>query len=535
MTSGASGVDPYEELILNMNTTSQYESLIDSLATNNPTYSGSPDYCYQMVLKYCAESQKLNLAWADKENDILWALGNITMCGSLPVTDTYVTSYEPPWGTYSNDFSVENVWALYGYYYAVLYGGNLTQWNITAAYNQFDAAVNYSNTHYSHGIGPMGLPLYIFNDSTGETVLNRYYDEQAETIDTYMLFYALLNVTDALNKAIYWWDNLAVNKLSANYDWSNLYGGYFKYNPGAPQPAFECEAGFFFKITSILKYYVPNLQDYSLVLQDIGNRFLSQQWSSYQWLTSPSSSQSTYVVVHMDTGNTQTRMGNTLAAWQALLGAFILFNSTYQSNFETMLAGNTIAAVTPAWTYLFGSTAGLWNSRKDMFCEVNSTTVPTSEASAEAEILLFMMGIVPQTSTIAWPLEELGYEYIYDIDPVLFQLSINQTARQITLPVVQAGTITFQYGSSPITYSFSGAGVYRITFTPSWNMISSVTLVSSLPTNLIYFYVPPPTHAITGSSTVVVLEGPYYTRDGTEYWIVELRGKRPIRLISNYY
>jgi len=32
----------------------------------------------------------------------------------------------------------------------------------------------------------------------------------------------------------------------------------------------------------------------------------------------------------------------------------------------------------------------------------------------------------------------------------------------------------------------------------------------------------------------LVIKGPYYTRNGIEYWIVVF-GKRPMRLISNYY
>jgi hypothetical protein len=116
-----------------------------------------------------------------------------------------------------------------------------------------------------------------------------------------------------------------------------------------------------------------------------------------------------------------------------------------------------------------------------------------------------MMGIVPGTTTIAFPLEQLDYEYVYDIDPVLMAFNMNSTARQITVPVVQAGTMTFDYGVSPITCNFTSSGVYLISFTSSWNMISSVTYQSALPGNLIYFYLPTRVLSVNVSPTSVTL------------------------------
>jgi hypothetical protein len=246
------------------------------------------------------------------------------------------------------------------------------------------------------------------------------------------------------------------------------------YKAGDTEPDFECSAAFFLKITSIMKYYIPNIADYSLVLQDIGNRFLSNEWNSYQWL-SATNSITTYVVTHDYAHNSQTRLEETLGAWQALLGAFENFNSTYDSNMEDMLLGNTTKNIQPAWSLFMGSAAGLFVSSSDMFAPDGpgaTQSAATTDATAQAEIVMFLMGIVPQTTTIAFPLEELGYEYIFDVNPVL--MSFNWAARQITIPVVHAGMMTFQYGQSPVTYTFNQSGVYTISFTSSWNMISGV-------------------------------------------------------------
>lgn len=437
------------------------------------------------TIKWCAFTEKLNMTWANKQNDIIWALGNATMIGNLPYTgkDSYGAS----------SFGIESKFALYGYYYAVKYNStgqvNMTKWNITAAYQQFDAGVNNSISSTS------GLPLWIYFDSTGKTWLNRYYDEGGCTIECYLLFYSLLNVADALTKAAYWWNYINQvhwNDADQHYGYTST-GGY------------ECEAAFFLKIISIFKYYSPNLGNWSRVLADIGTRFLPSEWNSYQWMAFPTQP-STYAVVHMYQVNVQRRLQNTLGAWQALLGCYLQLSSTYQNNIKDMLYGNSNTE--PAWALLLtpdsasfpayadSTGAGLFNASSNLFSWTSADNgyyyTQDHNATAYAEVLMFMMGIVPGTSTIAFPLEELNYEYIQDIDPVLLQLQLNATMREIRIPVVQSGTITFQYGVSPITYNFSTTGVYAVSFSPSWNMITNVTLKSSLPDNRIYFYLPPP-------------------------------------------
>lgn len=474
----------------------------NSIAFVNETRSWTDSYShvvndYLGVLQYCAYSEKMNITWTNKQRDILWALGNITMLGSLPTTTSYV-------GT--SAFGVSSTWALYGYYYANNSWASAYQskWNITPAYTQFNASV------YQTVSGPSnGMPLWIWSNNTGLTYTNRYYDEDAECIQDYLVFDFLLNQSDGLTQAAYWWNYLVNNHwnpLDSLSDNKSLQ--YFRYSQawnGTQAYEFECEAGFFLKITSILKYYVPTMSNYGYVLTDIGLRFLSGEWNSYQWLTTGTTA-TTYVVTHLyggnDKGNSETRLQNTLAAWQALLGAFVQFNSTYQSNMVDMLAGNTTSNVQPAWSLLMSSTPGLYDSGTKAFKIANDGS-ETAFASAMGEITLFQMGIVPGTSTVAFPLEELSYEYVDDIDPVLMAFNLNQTARQVTIPVVQAGTITFQYGESPITYTFSASGVYLITFTNSWNMIASISGPTTLPKNVIYFYAPPPIYSNIGTNSTV--------------------------------
>jgi hypothetical protein len=515
-------VETYARVVLGQAPESSLETVIDSLALNcaaaGSVLGGGSQPDWLNILEMCAVTQKLNLTWTNQANDIIWALENASswMVGSLPQT-TNDQQHNPC-------FCVENAYALYGYYYAAVYNSStqninlLGIWNSSAAYNQFDTDVNYSVANAGTS-GVKGLPLWCYF-TTGQSSTNRYYDEDACTIDCYLIFYSLLNVSDALNKAAYWWsytNQIHWNELQQHYGYTGTTG-------------YECEASFFLKIISILDYYSSDLGNWSRVLTDIDNRFLSSEWNSPQWGGS-------YVVIHENPGNSQRRLQNTLGTWQALLGVYLQLNSTYQSDIEDMLSGNTNTQ--PAWALLLvpdsttfpaytGSTgAGLFNATDDLF-DMNSAdggygVVPLNyNATALGVELMVMLGIVPGTTTMAFPLEELNYEYVQDIDPALLQL--NSTLREVCIPVVQNGTITFQYGTSPITYSFDRAGVYTVSFSPSWNTITNVTLKSSLPGNLIYFYLPLPAHDVCVSNVMFSDENPSVNDTVSIYVTVQNKG-----------
>jgi hypothetical protein len=473
-------VSPYLAYVLSQNQTSM-QTMIDNYADTQQWLN---------VLEWAAICNKLwyNNVPTDVQKDVNWALGNYTMVDSLP----YTTQYSPGGGVWINVFSPEQEWSLYGYYFAnqswaLAYNSSANaKWNVTAAYSQFDTSVNCSVNTPPNPF-PSGLPLWIQADGVGISDSHRYYDESANTIECYILFYALLNVSDAMNKAVYWWNYLVNTHWTPN-------PGYFGYT--GPGSLYECAAGFFLKIISMLKYYYPSLGNWTYVPEDIDNRFLSEEWNSPQWVDA-TTGLTTYAVVHADPGNTQRRLESTLGAWQALQGVYMQLNSACQSSMTDMLSGNQ--NLQPAWALLLSQYnpsaqqygAGLYDAATGMFSEgqpANSgygTFADDYTATAQAEILLFMMGIVPGTTTVAFPLEELNYEYIQDINPEMFQFNLaNQT---ITIPVDEAGTMTFQYGESPVTCSFNQSGLWQVTFTDSWNMIANVTYLSNLPTNSIYF------------------------------------------------
>jgi len=470
-----SQVDPYYAYVL-QNNVSSLQSTIDACAN---------DQEWELVLFYSAVCNKLwSTIPSDVQRDINWALGNYTMIGNSAVGHLPAELGELSGvSSAGNYFTVYDRFALYGYYYAnqfwaLSYNSTITsKWNITAAYTFFDTAVNYSLINNNGILAYNGLPLYIYSNETGQTYNDRFYDEDAETISAYILFAELLNVSDAMNKATYWWNYLVTHHWIASqgmFDYSDYGGKGFG--------IYECEAPFFLKIVSLLKYYFPTLSNWNDVLIDIGNRFLGNSWSSAQWLY--------YVVAHApNSGNDQLRLENTLAAWEALMGLYTQLNSSDQTNMINMLEGTTSLA--PAWALMLNT--NLYNTTSHLFSQTATASTPSGDNvnyTAQAEILMFMEGIVPGSTSLAFPLEELDYEYTYDIDPYVLAFNVSPTARTITIPVVSAGTLTFQYGTSPITCYLAQSGVWSISFSGSWNMITSLTYVSSLPTNLIYFGVP---------------------------------------------
>lgn len=468
-------VDPYLQVVLNQEPVSYLETVID-------TYATAQDW--KNVLFWSAITNKLGLSWDTQQSDINAALGNFTMVGNLPLT-IYNGATNPA-------FNVEDKWALYGYYYAaqswaLAYNSSITiKWNITAAFTQFNSSLYEAlNLAYPNS----QFPLYYYGNTTANGGLSRFYDESACAIDDFLIFYSLLNVTSALAVASKCWVYILAGYYSGGAlispHWDTTYN-YFEYLPGEGYPGYECESSFFLKISSILRFYNQTMTNYTDVMQDIGNRFVSNEWTSAMWDIDVTASPivTTYTVVHADNANPQTRLVNTLGAWQALNGVYSQLNSTYQTNLKDMLLGNTVTF--PAWATLL--TSNLFNPANNQFRQLSTQSFNSDwNATAIGETTLFMMGIEPGTTTTAFPLEELNYEYIYDMDPVSLAFNINSTTQTVTVPIAVAGTLNFLYGVSPSTYNFTQTGTYSVTFSKSWNVIISVTRTGDLPTNIIYF------------------------------------------------
>jgi len=432
----------YAGVLFNKRTKADLEALIDSYAANGSWID---------VLKWTVICRKLGI---ERESAIKAALDGLPMIGPLPWTINYGGS---------NYFCVEHKFALFGYYYAEKFNYRLDKWNKTNAYNFFKTVINN-----------VGHPV-LFIDARGNVWGSnpRYYDESASTVQCFLVFYEL-NIMDALNDALYWW-----KWINNNLWYQDTHYKYALYSAD-----YECEAGFFAKIISNLKYHKEDVENWSRVLADMQNRFLIDKWDSKQWFSGVQNT-TTYVVVHHYPSNQQRRLQNTIGAWTALLSLYKGLSSTSQSAMQDLLIG--YSGLEPAWKLLMSPIASLYDNSTNKF-RWESTSALSHEATAYALALMFLNGIVPQTTTLAFPIEEYTYEYIYDIDPELH--NINLENKSIRVSVMSGGTLEFHYGTSPVCYNFSSSGVYEITFSADWNDIINLSKIQELPSNRKFLWNP---------------------------------------------
>jgi len=404
-------------------------------------------------LEAVTELSKLS-GFAVNQTQMEWALDSIPMMqNGLPQTDA------------SNDaFALDDRYALQGFYYAQLYNYDLTKWNVTEAYDSFHTFVDggrYPNV------------MYVYGDNSLGTYGSRYYDESAQTLDAFLFFYQM-GISQAMMDA-----NTVWNWLNYN-NWNGQYYGY------QGQGTLECEAGNFYQIIMEYHYLNPSINITNLIT-DVNTRFLVNQWNSSQWcanivtfsyLHSTFVIQSVFATVHAYNSNEQVRLENTLSAWQSMNGLYSNFTSDMQNGFQQMLGNGT----NPAWR-LFTSKSTLYVPNEGF--KMHSDNGVSSEATADGLSLLLLMGIVPQTGSLAIPLNEHYYEDIFStLDSDLY--NINLANYSLTFSVLNNGTFSFLYGSVPVTQNFNSSGVYQVTFTPSYNSIVNVTLLNPLPTNRIY-------------------------------------------------
>ena len=101
----------------------------------------------------------------------------------------------------------------------------------------------------------------------------------------------------------------------------------------------------------------------------------------------------------------------------------------------------------PAWSLLSNPSAELYDPTTGLY-SIHSGVTPSDDATALAENMLMDMGIIQTSASLAVPLEELCYEYNYNIiDKDLYAMDFNSNS--IKIPLSSSGEITFLFGSTP--------------------------------------------------------------------------------------
>ncbi len=433
----------YMGLSLGKVTIQNFQNMIDILPSSN---WNTILYWYAVVDKYNIENQ----------TTIERALDSSAMMANGLPAETTDSNGKPC-------FLIYDRYLMYGYFWANKYGYDQNKWNLTAAYANYDTAINYSQTN--SGVPP----LWIYGDNSAKSYSGRYYDETAQSLDGYLEFYKF-GITQALGRAEDLW-----NFANSHY-WNGLYYGYTGVNG-----LYECESGGFDQIIWKLQYYDPAISNTQNLLTDINTRYLNSLWNSPQWLD--------YVVQHANS-NPQRRLENTQIDWQSIIAAYPLLSSSSQTNIQELLEGTAYGITNnnninmPAWSLLSNSAAGLYDSTTGLY-RIHSDALPNDSATILAANLLMEMGIIQTTASLATPLEELHYEYNYNlIDKDLYAMDLGTNS--IKISIMAPGNLTFIYGSTPLNCNFPMKGVWNITFSSDWNSITNVNFIGQLPVNRIY-------------------------------------------------
>jgi hypothetical protein len=444
---------------------------IDSLANNQQWLD---------VIRWSVRCMKLGIQETDQ---VKWALGNITQVGgTLPNTTKYLDGEDA--------FSVYEREVLYGcFYYANQLNYLTNKWSIGMAYSYFAATV-------ANALAQYGYPALLMVENNHNPVdgFERFYDECAETISCYLIFYEL-KVTPALNDALTTW-----NWVNSNcWDAAN---GHYKYEPTLDY--YECEGAFFPRIAAILQYFDWAAGNISRTTLDVYNRFLASEWASPQWTQSDGTL--AYSVVHSNPGNVERRLENTFGAWFMMLGLYTILNSTAQAKYQDMLLHS-------AWSKIYSPNSLLYNPTTHAFKMSSDASSTDPSATVLAVTMQLAQGIVPITTSLAYPLEELHYEYIWDVDPL--NLAMDYGNSMLNVSVSGAGTLRFVYGVAPVDYYFSQPGSYQITFANAWTTITNVTRLGDLPLNRKYIGKYQITFAQTGAyadfpGTILAVDGANY-------------------------
>jgi len=260
-----------------------------------------------------------------------------------------------------------------------------------------------------------------------------------------------------------------------NHHWKSDHFGY------TPNNGYECESGGFLEIISWLRSFDFSIGNGTRLVTDTVNRYLANRWGSPQWTYL---STKYYAVIHHHTSNSQRRLKNTIMAWSVIQGIYDLYNSTEKQWMKDLLEG--YSTFDPAWKLLM-SNSGLYDSTTNMF-RIVSNQDPSNSATALGVTLMFFIGIVPVNATLAVPIEELHYEYTYNMfDPELYQFNYTACKVRISIKnVTDGGYVKFIFGNQSCGYTFTSTGVYELTFSYDFNQITQVTKISDLPENRVY-------------------------------------------------
>ena len=318
-------------------------------------------------------------------------------------------------------------------------------WDAAQARRQFDRCFQENERRAFLGCNPV--------DGTVYRPYFRYYDENMETLDTYLRFDELLGDEASKEQIDLIWQT--VNDTH----WT---GDHYYYKPTVP--VFECETGFFLlaaRLRALRAYHLPHFDRCSV---DLHTRLLARQWDSPNWRD--------YVSRHADT-NEQKRLHNTLITFTVLHTYYRIFPESSREAFRRLLTGGEVSA----WRGLVDR-SGLYGAGRFRKEDTYGSTDYSDEATALGAMLLFLQGIVPESGSLAIPLVEEAYEDVVG-GLVKTHFGLDLEGRTLRIPVWR-GRLSFQFGPRPAAADFARDGIYQVAFSADWGEVTDVRFLATL-------------------------------------------------------
>jgi hypothetical protein len=319
----------------------------------------------------------------------------------------------------------QGCWLVYHRYLAPLYD-KASEWGLSSRWSKSTAiSLIQSNLQAQK-------PLLGFSSSGGWYFAPRYYDEWIQDLDI------ALKLGDTSTASMLW---DGVN--SANWN-----GQYYAYRADQ-QNVMECEVGFFAAVIGNYKMTVSSIPNFDRISTDLYAKLLVSGWNSPLWGGAS--------MMRHATSNSELRLQNTLGGIEALQMYYGVSDSAYKSALISLLSNG------PAWKQF--TTCSLFGKSD-------------SDSNAMKAQLLLLYGIIPDSGSLAIPLNEWRYEDRTSMMPsTLFKF--DYSSKTIRIPVY-AGKLKFCFGSSIASYTFPSNGVYQVQFGSDWNSVTSASLVEGL-------------------------------------------------------
>jgi hypothetical protein len=386
-------------------------------------------------------------------------LANIPMFTSAPIP----INNDVGGGTwYAPDINV----VINGYRWARELKYQEERWDATAAFRKL-VVIRYTQDYPFFGCNPDAGTFY-------RVYASGRWHESASMMHTFLLFD---KVNAPLAYAYMLWEWGELNRIY----WT---GDHFNYSPDNPNWELAAPTVHFYN-TKMYVYIGRVLGEFHRVVEDAEARYLLKGWGSPQW-------GGYHVPVHHNPSNLQRSLDYYLPAMGLLHMLYPRMSDDGKANFKGMLDGSIAPRMADALLASDLYVAPRFKSRSDGSV--------SDAATADGCATLFLMGIIPDTGSLAVPvtIEGTGQRDICFLSPRYF--GFDYDARKVKIPVY-AGKIRFYLGDTPIEYTFPYDGVYTVTFGSDWNSITSAQWISQLEGNFINAPSPPP----SGLTTLAIL------------------------------